>query len=291
MGSPVSAVVANLYMESFEEQGITSTSYKPKIWKRYVDDTFTILDRGIVDSFLQHLNNQQPSIRFTMEAENGCKIAFLDTTVSREPDGRLTCTTSVYRKPTHTDQYLARSPRPESRAPVLSLRPSLNLLRFYPISKVFPNNLDAASIIKAIPCECGKVYIGETGRPMQDRIKEHDRDIRLARIQTSAVSEHTHNTGHYPLWNEVKFIDRESHWFTRRVKEVIQIRLHPNNINRDSGIEIPEAWMPTIKKHNTWRTERHRTPEGTPAHWNSEDRNAPIIVVENQPITVQQRAL
>ena len=35
---------------------------------------------------------------------------------------------------------------------------------------------------------------------------------------------------------------------TRRVKEAIHIGLHPNNIKRDSGIEIPEAWMPTIKK-------------------------------------------
>ena len=84
---------------------------------------------------------------------------------------------------------------------------------------------------------------------MQERIKEHDRDIRLVRTQTSAVYEHTHETGQYPIWNEVKFIDRD-HWYTRRVKEAIHIRLHPNNINRDSGIEIPEAWMPTIKKHN-----------------------------------------
>ena len=30
-------------------------------------------------------------------------------------------------------------------------------------------------VVYRIPCECGKVYIGETGRPMQDRIKEHDR--------------------------------------------------------------------------------------------------------------------
>ena len=32
----------------------------------------------------------------------------------------------------------------------------------------------------------------------------------------------------------------------------IHIRLHPNtcNINRDSGIEIPEAWMAMIKIHN-----------------------------------------
>ncbi|XP_068704704.1 uncharacterized protein [Montipora foliosa] len=40
-----------------------------------------------------------------METENDYKFAFLDTAVSIEPDARLT--TSVYRKPTHTDQYLA----------------------------------------------------------------------------------------------------------------------------------------------------------------------------------------
>ena len=88
-------------MEIFKEQA----PCKPKIWKRHVDDTFTILNRDKVDDFLQHLNSQQPSIRFTMETENNSKIAFLDTLVCRELDGRLT--TSVYRKPTHTDQYLA----------------------------------------------------------------------------------------------------------------------------------------------------------------------------------------
>ena len=58
MGSSVSIVTANLYMESFEEQPITASSYETRIWKRYVDDTFTILDRGKVDDLLQHLNNQ-----------------------------------------------------------------------------------------------------------------------------------------------------------------------------------------------------------------------------------------
>jgi len=76
-GSPVSAVISNLYMEVFEVQAIESTPYKPKIWKRYVDDTFTIFDRSIVDSFLQHLSYQQPTIRITMETEKDNKIAFL----------------------------------------------------------------------------------------------------------------------------------------------------------------------------------------------------------------------
>ena len=79
MGNPVSAVIANLYMEIFEEQAIESAPCKPKIWKRYVDDIFTILDRDRVDVFLQHLNSQQPSIRFTMEIENNNKIASRST--------------------------------------------------------------------------------------------------------------------------------------------------------------------------------------------------------------------
>jgi len=77
----------------------------------------------------------------------------------------------------------------------------------------------------------------------KDRVKKHDRNIRHARTQTSAVSEHAHNSGHYPLWDEVKFIDRDPHWYTHRVKEAIHIRLHPNSINRNRGIEITEAWM------------------------------------------------
>ena len=101
---------------------------------------------------------------------------------------------------------------------------------------------------------------------MQDRIKEHDRDIRLARTETFAVSEHAHNTGHKPLWNEVKFIDRGPSYYTRRVKEAIHIRLHPNNINRDSEIEIPGAWMLTIKKHNNRRAVQQRFAKGA-NHW------------------------
>ena len=50
-----------------------------------------------------------------------------------------------------------------------------------------------------------------------------------------------------------------------------------HNINRVSGIEIPEAWIPTIRKHNSRLTTK-RTCEGTTSNSrnNNEDRNAPI---------------
>ena len=108
MGSPasVSAVIPNLYMEDFEEeQALSSVPTAPKIWKRYVDDTFTILKRNHVEDFLQHLNTQQPTIRFTIETENDNTFPFLDTLVIKDSEGRLI--RSVYRKPTHTHQYLS----------------------------------------------------------------------------------------------------------------------------------------------------------------------------------------
>lgn len=36
----------------------------------------------------------------------------------------------------------------------------------------------------------------------------------------------------------------------RGVKEVIHRGFHPNNIDRNNGIKIPEARIPMIRKHN-----------------------------------------
>lgn len=73
-----------------EEQAITSAPYKPKIWKRYVDDTFTILDQNHINSFLQQLNSQQPTIHFTMETGNNNTIPLLDNARSVDGHGQET---------------------------------------------------------------------------------------------------------------------------------------------------------------------------------------------------------
>ena len=104
MGSLVSLIVANLYMEYLEQKAL-STAPTPKFWCRYVDDTFVIHKEVNKQGFLQHINRVDPAIRFTVEdnKEDG-SIPFLDTIVKPQVDGSLSIT--VYRKPTHTDQYL-----------------------------------------------------------------------------------------------------------------------------------------------------------------------------------------
>ena len=105
MGSPISPIVANLFMEDLEVQAIMTSPSPPVLWKRYVDDTFTIIHKQDKDAFLEHLNNIHPNIKFTSEETRpDGAIPFLDILITPKDDGSLQ--TSVYRKPTHTDLYL-----------------------------------------------------------------------------------------------------------------------------------------------------------------------------------------
>ena len=81
MGSPCSPVVANIYMEYFENLALGPELPVPvKDWKRYVDDVFSIIPKGNLDKMLQYLNSINPHINFTIEQPNKEEgIPFLDT--------------------------------------------------------------------------------------------------------------------------------------------------------------------------------------------------------------------
>ena len=106
MGSPLSPVIANLFMEHFKEMALHSFPLKPKWWKCYVDDTNVCRPHGLkkLDEFFTHLNNVSPCISFTRELESEDRLPFLDVLLSRKPDGSLG--RQVFCKTTHTDLYL-----------------------------------------------------------------------------------------------------------------------------------------------------------------------------------------
>ena len=105
MGSTLSPIIANLYMEAFEKQAINTALHPPTLWRRFVDDTFVIIKKTQEDSFFEHINAIDDKIQFTKEARRSDgSMPFLDTIVTINGDGTLN--TKVYRKPTHTDLYL-----------------------------------------------------------------------------------------------------------------------------------------------------------------------------------------
>ena len=105
MGSSVSPIVANLYMECFEGKALTSAANPPQVWYRFVDDTWVIQQQSSKQEFLEHINEVAPAIKFTVEGTQGNgAIPFLDTLVTLQTDGFLSIT--VYQNPTHTYEYL-----------------------------------------------------------------------------------------------------------------------------------------------------------------------------------------
>ena len=82
MGSPISSIIANMFMEAFENRAITIALHPPRIWKRYVDDTFVLQQQAHQEEFLQHINTLDPSIQFTVEeAKEDGSIPLLDTII------------------------------------------------------------------------------------------------------------------------------------------------------------------------------------------------------------------
>ena len=98
MGSLISPIVANLYMENFEVRASSTSPNPPLMWKRFVDDIFVVMKKAHKEEFLTHLNSVDKNIQFTREEPRpDGSLPFLDILVTPDKDGRLD--TRVYRKP------------------------------------------------------------------------------------------------------------------------------------------------------------------------------------------------
>ena len=102
MGSALGPSFANCFLSFHEQNWLDDCplSFKPLVYKRYVDDTFLLFKDPLhIPKFQAYLNNKHENIKFTVEHENEGKLPFLDVLLSRHGN---TISTSIYRKPTFT---------------------------------------------------------------------------------------------------------------------------------------------------------------------------------------------
>jgi len=100
MGSPLSPVAANIFLNFFETSILNRcpSNIKPSFYKRYLDDTFLLFNgEQQARDFFEFINSQHNNIKFTFEGENDKRLSFLDVCIFRDNNS---FSTSVYRKPT-----------------------------------------------------------------------------------------------------------------------------------------------------------------------------------------------
>ena len=83
MASPIIPLIGNLFMKEFEVKVLSSYPHPPSLRLRCVDDTFVITKAEHSKPLLQHINNQDPHIQFTVEEPSQqCTLPLLDNLVT-----------------------------------------------------------------------------------------------------------------------------------------------------------------------------------------------------------------
>ncbi|XP_048521747.1 uncharacterized protein LOC109534234 [Dendroctonus ponderosae] len=254
IGSPLSPVVANLFMEKFEKTALSTAPLKPTIWYRYVDDTFVLWRHGRknLDIFLDHLNKQHSDIQFTMEVEQNHQLAFLDVLVSR-PGSRLDH--KVYRKATHTARYLHKlsNHHPSQKQGIIkTLRDRARKICEPQHLTTELQHLEKAFFRTDVPSWTSKKLVTDRfGRLIRKHnirtvykpttkireclgIEEHRQNCKLGHVEKSAVTEDVLSDGtHNIYFGEAQVLATITGYRPRLIREAIEIHKHDDNFNRN----------------------------------------------------------
>ena len=101
MGSPLGPTLANYYMCNLENKAIAQLSIKPRIYCRYVDDCFIVIDNIEELYSLRNYFESNSVLRFTFETEINKKLPFLDICLERQSEK---ITTSIHVKPSASNE-------------------------------------------------------------------------------------------------------------------------------------------------------------------------------------------
>jgi hypothetical protein len=96
-------------------------------------------------------------------------------------------------------------------------------------------------------CDCGRCYIGETGRPLQVHIKEHKDSLTQDLFQKSKLAQHAYEEGHDLCWKEAKTFHIGTNDIYRKNKVVANISLAAHSVIHPS-LHLSPSGLPPVKK-------------------------------------------
>lgn len=108
---------------------------------------------------------------------------------------------------------------------------------------VDPKNMKGVYVIL---CSCGTLYIGETGRSINQRIREHVADIKHGTTFSSALAEHADKSKNHICIEEAQVVAKVSHFHHFKLREALEIEKRPNNLNRVDSCNISRSWVPLL---------------------------------------------
>ncbi len=94
------------------------------------------------------------------------------------------------------------------------------------------------------------MYIGESGRDLNTRLKEHKAHGHRGEYDKSAIVKHSADLDHVIDWDQTRIIAPERHWYTRRIREAIEIHKH-NTVHQDISYFISSIWHTILPPYST----------------------------------------
>ena len=115
------------------------------------------------------------------------------------------------------------------------------------ISGVYCINFEQkCGLVCQISCrDCNAVYVGETGRSVRTRKREHADAVKTFNTKISALSQHVMDFDHRIDWDNVKILKSESHAYRRGVAKSFLINQKAclcNVINCNDGTNYPAVY-------------------------------------------------
>jgi hypothetical protein len=80
-----------------------------------------------------------------------------------------------------------------------------------------------AHCVYDIPCKCGTSCIGETGRSLAVRLREHKHNLQQGLLEKSKLAQHAYEEGHRVGCVEARILENESNSGYRKYKESVQM--------------------------------------------------------------------